>query len=123
MSKILVVEDDNIQIFLIKHALEKIEHEIFSLNDPLTFEDTVYEVHPDLILMDLNLPQRNGISMIYDLRQIQDFTNIPVIVVTASSLTGIQSQLVELGCCAFISKPFRPEKLIETVNEVLLTVS
>lgn len=122
MAKILIVEDDNIHIFLIKHALEKIGHEIFSLNNPLDFENTLIDVKPDLIIMDLNLPQRNGISIIYDMRQISGFASIPVVVVTASSLTGIQSQLAELGCQAFISKPFRPEKLVETVNAVLLTV-
>ena len=123
MAKILVVEDDQLHIFLIKHALEKSGHEIIPLEHTSEFENTIYETNPDLIIMDLNLPERNGIDLVYDLRQTPEICNVPVIVVTASSLTGLQMQLAALGCLGFVSKPFRPEKLQDTVNQVLLAVS
>ena len=123
MAKILIVEDDRLHIFLIKHALEKTGHEIIPLEDTDEFEDTIYKTQPNLIIMDLNLPNRSGMSLIHDLRTAPDISGIPVIVVTASALTGVQTELAELGCLGFISKPFRPEKLQDIVEEVLLATS
>lgn len=120
MAKIFIVEDDNVHVFLMRHALEQVGHEIDVIQDVTLFEEEVYDIQPDLIIMDLNLPQRDGLSLVHDLRQIPDLCDIPVVVVTARSLTGIQMQMVELGCLGFVSKPFNPEKLQDSVNGVLL---
>lgn len=120
MNKILIVEDDDLQVFLMKKVLEKDGYEVVSLKNSLQFEETLNKTQPDLIIFDLNLPQCSGLSLIHDLYNSPTMNHIPFIVVTASSISGIKISLIEHGCLGYIEKPFLFDELRNLINGILI---
>ena len=119
MVKVLVVEDDVMHITLIKEILGRIGHEVEGISDTFDFMITVERMRPDVILMDLLLSKQHGFTLIRNLRQVEHLASIPVIVITATSLTGLAQQFDDLNCLAYLNKPLRSDilrNLIETAK-------
>jgi len=117
--KILVVDDDPDQIELIRWNLKKAG---FAIGTAATgFEALVKarSLSPDLIVLDLMLPEANGFDLCKALRQDPATTATPIIM-----LTGMRTQFSRLmgfesGINAFLTKPFNPEELVSKVEELL----
>jgi CheY-like chemotaxis protein len=75
--------------------------------------------HPDLILMDLSLPDMDGMEVTRLLRKKQQYEQIPIIALTAHAMRGIQETTQEAGLNDFIIKPFLPKDLITIVRKYL----
>ncbi len=120
MSKrILVIEDheDNRQIM--NDTLSRAGFEVI---EAVTGEMGVAEaesVHPDLILMDIQLPGIDGYEATRLIKAKPALRHIPIIVVTSYALSGDEVKAKEAGCDAYLAKPFRPRELLATVCEFL----
>ena len=118
MSKcILVVEDqaDNRRILrdmLVNAGYELIEAE--SGEEALT---AVTERHPDLILMDIQLPVIDGYEATRRIRSNPELKSVPIIAVTSYALAGDEAKALAAGCTAYITKPFSPRALLAKVQE------
>ena len=119
MAKILIVEDNLSDQIMLKNMLEQLGHQVHCPSDTLNFEEYVLYHQPDLIIMDLNLRHRSGIVLIHDLKRTTTLAHIPIIVTTALPIHNIRSKLVQLGCSAFVDKPFYPPTLLETIDTIL----
>lgn len=125
MSKnvILVVEDDENILELITYNLEC---EKYSVIKAETGEDGLKKAkakHPDLILLDLMLPEMDGLDVCRLLKADAKAKNIPIIMVTAK---GEEADIVtglELGASDYIAKPFRPRELIARIRNILRRAS
>jgi CheY-like chemotaxis protein len=124
---LLSVEDDNAEYHIIKMAVEKcgIPIQVCRVADgeeALLFlqKASGYELapRPDLILLNLNLPKRDGFEVLADIRDTESLRSIPVIIFTSSSLTSEREKALALGAAGFISKPGTLDGLMETIRSV-----
>jgi CheY-like chemotaxis protein len=127
IGSFLSVEDDNAEYHIIKMAVEKcgIPIQVCRVADgeeALLFLQKAagYELapRPDLILLNLNLPKRDGFEVLADIRGTESLRSIPVIIFTSSSLTREREKALALGAAGFISKPGTLEGLLETIRSV-----
>lgn len=118
MSKILVVDDAAFMRMMIKDNLKKAGYSDFSeAGDGEDAVNKYAECRPDLVLLDITMPVKDGIQALQAIKQIN-----PQAKVVMCSAMGQESMVVEaikLGALDFIVKPFKPERLIQTVKNVL----
>ncbi|GAH17485.1 unnamed protein product, partial [marine sediment metagenome] len=74
---------------------------------------------PDLIIMDIQLPKVDGLEVTRRLKQIPEFSDIPIIAVTAYAMRGDEEKIVEAGCNAYLPKPINTRELPRLVAEML----
>ena len=117
-KRILVVEDqeDNRRILrdlLSSAGFDMIEAE----NGELAI--TAAQQHPDLILMDIQLPVLDGYEATRRIKADEKLRHIPIIVVTSYALSGDEDKARAAGCDAYVTKPFSPRQLLATIREFL----
>ncbi len=117
--KVLVVEDNELNLKLFTDLLQAQGYEVIQTRDGIMVEDLVREHHPDLILMDIQLPEVSGIDIIKWLKAQDDLRDIPVIAVTAFAMKGDEERIRASGCEAYISKPISVVPFLETVRKFL----
>jgi two-component system, cell cycle response regulator DivK len=114
---ILIVDDDELNRKLFGLMLSARGYRILHAGDGYRGLDLVREEHPDLIIMDLGLPDVSGLEVTHQLKTDKDTGAIPVIIATAYMFSD--DQLRASGCDAFIMKPFTAPELIKMVEAVL----
>ncbi|HMD64425.1 MAG TPA: response regulator [Stellaceae bacterium] len=120
MSKrILVVEDteDNRQI--IRDLLTSFDYELLEAVDGAEGVAMAQTHHPDLILMDIQLPVLDGYEATRRIRAIPELTAVPIIAVTSYALSGDEAKTREAGCDGYVAKPFSPRQLLAKIREFL----
>ena len=73
----------------------------------------------DLVLTDVNMPNMNGIELVQQLRQLDDFKFTPMLMLTTESAGDMKMQGKQAGATGWIVKPFNPEQLLSTIKRVL----
>lgn len=119
-KKIVYIEDDIEMTYLIKMILERRGYEIISTNNGLDGFDLVTKENPDLILLDLMMPEIDGWDVYHQLKSNNQTEKIPVVVISAKAqpidkVLGLQVAKVS----NYISKPFKPQELIEVIENIL----
>jgi two-component system, cell cycle response regulator DivK len=120
MSKrILVVEDteDNRQI--IRDLLSSVGYELIEAVDGAAGVALAQKERPDLILMDIQLPQMDGYEATRRIRAIPELAGVPIIAVTSYALSGDEAKTRAAGCDGYVAKPFSPRQLLAKVREFL----
>lgn len=105
-TKILIVDDDPFQVQLLESILAKENYETIGYTDNLKALEDAAEINPDLILLDLIMPDINGFELCRRLRADQRTRHIPVIFVTAKKDQATESEGFQLGAVDYITKPF-----------------
>lgn len=120
MSKvILVIEDQEDNRRIMRDLLTSVNYEII---EAVTAQEGVHlaETHrPDLILMDIQLPDFDGYEATRRIKAIPALSSIPIIVVTSYALSGDDTKAFAAGCDAYVSKPFSPRVLLKKIQEFL----
>lgn len=116
--RILVVEDDPQNLYLVKFLLERAGHEVLVATDGIQAVDLAVEHKPDLILMDMLLPRMDGWAATRALKSEQGLA-IPIIALTAYSMKGDRESILQAGCDGYISKPIDPEVFVDQVESYL----
>lgn len=118
-QKVLVVDDDPIMHRVLKHYLERNGYEMSNASDGRQAIDLATRELPDLIVLDVRMPEMSGLAALRQLKETQSTKAIPVIVVTvhADRLTHMESQVS--GAAAFLAKPFRPAELLAEIKRLL----
>ena len=117
MKKLLVIEDNDFNRDLIVQILEE-DYIVLEAEDAQQGLDMSRSEHPDLILMDIQLPGMDGWELISHIRKTETVKDIPVIAVTAHAMTGDRERTLEAGCDDYISKPI-DEEVTEAIEEAL----
>ena len=119
MALIYVVEDDkNIQV-IETFALTNVGYEVKGFDSATDFYAALNETAPDLILLDIMLPDEDGLSIVKKLRARQDTVLVPVIMVTAKTTEIDKVKGLDLGADDYITKPFGVMELISRVKAML----
>lgn len=119
MKLIYCVEDDGGIRELITLALSTADFEVKGFEDADGFYSALKKKSPDLILLDLMLPKTDGMTILKDLKKNDEYTDIPVIILTAKSMELDKVKGLESGADDFITKPFGVLELLARVKAVL----
>jgi len=116
--RVLVVDDEPDVLLLCRVNLEFAGHEVIDAIDSESGMTAAVEQSPDLVILDIMLPRKDGLSMLRELREDPRTADLPVVLLTAKTqgadqLTGFQS-----GADEYITKPFSPAVLINTIEGV-----
>ena len=118
-TKILIIEDNPANHELVEYLLKAAGYAALSAWDGVEGMRMVQEKHPDLILCDLQMPKMNGYEVIQQLKADVQLRHIPVVAVTASSMSGDSTKAIAAGFDGYISKPIEPETFIQQIEEFL----
>ena len=117
--KVLVVEDNELNMKLFTDLLLAQDYEVIGTADGLAALDLARELQPDLVLMDIQLPEVSGIDIIKWLKEDDTLKAIPVIAVTAFAMKGDEEKIRQSGCEAYVSKPIAVSDFLELVASFL----
>ena len=116
---VLIVEDNELNMKLFHDLLDAHGYRILQTKDGMEALDIAREHRPDLILMDIQLPEVSGLEVTKWLKEDDQLRAIPVIAVTAFAMKGDEERIREGGCEAYLSKPISVGKFIETVRRFI----
>ena len=104
-KRILVVEDNELNMKLLNDVLEAHGYDVMSTGRGAVAIEMAQQYHPDLILMDLQLPDLSGLEATTRLKANAETRRIPVIAVTAFAMAGDERKALDHGCDAYVAKP------------------
>ena len=116
---VLVVEDNELNMKLFHDLLEANGYNTIQTRSGLEAIDLARAQRPDLILMDIQLPEVSGLEVTKWIKEDDDLRSIPVIAVTAFAMKGDEERIRQGGCEAYLSKPISVGKFIETIRHFL----
>lgn len=117
MSKtVMIVEDNELNMKLFNDLLEAFGYQTMKTRDGRVVLDMVRRQRPDLIIMDIQLPEISGLDITRSLKSDESLADIPVVAVTAFAMRGDEQRIRAEGCEAYLSKPISVQTFIETVR-------
>jgi CheY-like chemotaxis protein len=120
-AKILLIEDNEQNRYLVTFLLEQHGHEVVpAASGPLGLE-LAAKVHPDLILLDIQLPGMDGYAVAHALKSDPVLKSIPIIAVTSYAMAGDRDRVLATGAEGYIEKPINPETFVTEVESFLLS--
>ncbi|MBE7636870.1 response regulator [Sneathiella sp. P13V-1] len=118
-KRVLIVEDNELNMKLFHDLLEAHGYDTLQTKDGMEALTIAREQKPDLILMDIQLPEVSGLEVTKWIKEDENLESIPVIAVTAFAMKGDEEKIREGGCEAYVAKPISVENFIKTVKEFL----
>ena len=118
-KKVLIVEDNELNMKLFHDLLEAQGYEILQTREGLQALSIAREHRPDLILMDIQLPEISGLEVTKWIKEDDELRHIPVVAITAFAMKGDEERIREGGCEAYISKPISVSHFLDTITRLL----
>jgi len=116
-KKVLIVEDNELNMKLFADLLEAHGYETRQTREGLKAIGIARNFHPDLILMDIQLPEVSGLEVTKWIKDDKTLADIPVVAVTAFAMKGDEKRIRDGGCEAYIAKPITITSFLETVRK------
>ncbi|MFN4012220.1 response regulator [Pannonibacter sp.] len=116
---VLIVEDNELNMKLFHDLLEAHGYSTLQTRTGIEALNLARTHRPDLILMDIQLPEVSGLEVTKWIKEDDELSTIPVIAVTAFAMKGDEERIRQGGCEAYISKPISVAKFLETVRSYL----
>jgi diguanylate cyclase (GGDEF)-like protein len=119
-STIMLVDDEPVMLEIVRALLEEVGYSNFvSIEDSTKAVDVLSEENPDILLLDLDMPDVDGFQVLQKLRLLDGYEHLPVIILTASEDPDSKLKALELGATDFLSKPVDPSELVLRVRNTL----
>lgn len=119
MKRILIVEDKASSRELLRTVLEQLGYAVAEAHDGDEALRQVRQQPPDLVLMDLQMPARNGFDVLQEIRKDPRLARLPVVAVTANAMPGDQEKVLAAGFTGYIAKPVALAHLRSEVTRIL----
>jgi twitching motility two-component system response regulator PilH len=116
VKKILIVDDSMAMVRMIQSVLEKEGYSAIGISDPSQIEKTIDSEGPNLILLDVVMPERDGFQVCRSLKNSQAYKSIPIIVVSGKSTASDRFWAEQQGANGYVVKPFAPVDLLREVR-------
>ncbi len=116
---VLIVEDNELNMKLFNDVLEAFGYQTLRSRNGLEGFELARQHHPDLILMDIQLPEVSGIDIIKLLKEDTVLRAIPVIAITAFAMKGDEERIRESGCEGYLPKPISVTHFLDTVKQFI----
>lgn len=121
--KALVVDDEPYMHRLLQHHLGRLGFQMLNANNGREGLEVARRESPDLIVMDMMMPEMDGLSALKELKQDGATKGIPVIMITASAYHVTREQAEASGAALFLTKPFSPTQLVQAVRDFVPEVA
>ncbi len=118
-KRVMIVEDNELNMKLFKDLIEASGYETIRTRNGLEALNLARLHKPDLILMDIQLPEVSGLEVTKWIKDDDKLHRIPIIAVTAFAMKGDEERIRQGGCEAYISKPISVSKFVETIKSYL----
>jgi two-component system cell cycle response regulator DivK len=119
VKKVLIVEDNELNMKLFNDLLEAHGYQTLQTRNGVEAVSLARAHHPNLILMDIQLPEVSGLQVTQWLKDDPDLAGIPVVAITAFAMKGDEEKILQGGCEAYLSKPISVVKSLETVRRFI----
>ena len=116
---VMIVEDNELNMKLFHDLLEAHGYRTVCTRNGIEALDLARKHQPDLILMDIQLPEVSGLEVTKWLKDDPDLTSIPVVAVTAFAMKGDEERIREGGCEAYVSKPISVSRFLDTIRQLV----
>ncbi|MEL6106933.1 MAG: HD domain-containing phosphohydrolase [Planctomycetota bacterium] len=121
-GRIMIVDDEIANVLVAKKLLTKAGyHDFETTSDSTLAMNLVHTYEPDVVLLDINMPNVDGISILTQIRSVPKFKHVPVLILTANSDSGVKLRCLELGATDFLIKPIDPMELAPRVRNALVS--
>lgn len=117
-KRILTVDDSASMRMLLKASLTKQGFDIESAEDGEHGLSRMNELHPDLLITDINMPKMDGFELIEEVRKLPEFRGTPILVLSTEFSDEKKARARSVGATGWITKPFDPEKLGAAIRRV-----
>ncbi|MGE5476789.1 MAG: response regulator [Bacteroidales bacterium] len=118
--KVLTIDDNPLNLKLLSAMLEPHGHQVLTVSTPASAVSAALEFRPDIILLDIAMPGRDGIQVMHDLRARQELKATPIHALTALAMEGLQQHVAPDGFTSIIRKPCGKERLLALVEDAAL---
>jgi len=119
MKKILVIEDNQQNMYLMQYMLEHSGYEVVIANTGAQAMDVAAQIKSDLILMDIQLPDIDGLEVTRRIRLLEEYATVPIIAVTSFAMVGDKQKALAAGCNGYIEKPINPETFLAEITKYI----
>jgi len=119
MKKVLVVEDNRDNLRLITYALRRHDYEVISAETGLLGVELAIRERPAFILMDINLPDIDGLEATRRIRQSSTNGTVPIIAITSYAMAGDMDMVLDAGCTGYFEKPIDPLTIMDKIHALL----
>jgi two-component system, cell cycle response regulator DivK len=116
---VLIVEDNELNMKLFNDLLDAHGYATLQTRNGVEAIELARKHHPDLILMDIQLPEVSGLMVTKWIKDDEELKSIPVVAITAFAMKGDEEKIREGGCEAYLSKPISVVKFLETVRNFI----
>jgi len=113
--RILVIEDNHQNMYLTTYLLEHAGYEVLQATDGPAGVRLAEEQRPDLIVLDIQLPQMDGYQVMRALRELPTLVDTAIVAVTSYAMPGDRDRILRTGCTAYLEKPIDPDTFVATV--------
>ncbi|MBO5997666.1 MAG: response regulator [Alphaproteobacteria bacterium] len=119
MAKILIVEDNEMNMRLFSDLLKSRGYTVLQCMEGQKALSIVRSEHPDLVLMDIQMPGISGLEVTALIRQSKDVAKTKIVAVTAFAMKGDEQKIIDGGCDGYIAKPIAVPEFLATVDKFL----
>jgi two-component system cell cycle response regulator DivK len=119
MKRVLIIEDNEDNMYMIKFILENNQMEVIMAETGVDGYAKALKERPDLILMDIQLPDINGIEVTKRIRQSSVGNTIPILAISSYAMVGDKQKALSAGCTGYIEKPINPETIMDEIKKYL----
>jgi DNA-binding response OmpR family regulator len=116
---ILIIDDEEAIVLLLETILGVYNFKSKSCKDPEKAVEMVSELRPDLVILDIAMPGKDGYEICSELKKNAETRDIPILMITALSLSQDKKLSIESGADGFIAKPFEPDMVIREIERLL----
>lgn len=116
---VLMIEDNKQNCYLQRFLLEKSSHTVIEAHDGFAGIQLAQQSHPDVILLDIQLPTMHGYDVAVALRQMPALADTPIIAVTSYAMPGDRERALACGCNDYIEKPIDPDNFVSEVERIV----
>ena len=116
---ILIVEDNELNLKLFRDIIEANNYKTLETKEGLQAITLIREHRPDLILMDIQLPEISGLDVTRRIKAERDIASIPIIAVTAFAMRDDEEKILQAGCEAYLSKPISIDNFVATIKKFI----
>ena len=116
---ILIVDDFDDTRLLLRTWLQKKGYQVFEAENGKQAIVEVENRHPDLIIMDVEMPELDGLSATRKIRSLTEFADVPILAVSAYGADQFRANALAAGCNEYVSTPFEPEELEQIIRTLI----
>lgn len=119
MARIIMADDDEIVVEIVRDALMAAGHSIGVLPDGKNMMKVIRAKGPDIVILDCNMPEKNGLLVLREMRNSVDFCETPVLILTGRNSERDVGIAMFEGASDYMKKPFDPDELVFRVEELI----